>query len=96
MKRKTSNRGFKMEVVKLIPEKGYRIAEASRSLGVEYSVLRSREKQLTEDPASAFPGKGRLKPQDDEIHHLKKELQRTKEERDILKKAPACFAEDQK
>jgi transposase len=95
MKRKTSSREFEIEAVKLITEKGYRIAEASR-IGVEYSVLRSWKKQLTEDPASAFPGKGCLKPQDDEIRRLKKELQRTKEERDILKKALAYFAEDQK
>lgn len=39
-KRKTYNREFKKEAVALITEKGYSIAEASRNLGIEYSVLR--------------------------------------------------------
>ena len=40
--------------------------------------------------------KGRLKPPDEEMRRLKRELDRAKEERDILKKALAYFAEDQK
>lgn len=43
-----------------------------------------------------IPGKGKLKPHDDELRRIKKELERVKEERDILKKALAYFAEDQK
>jgi transposase len=39
-KRKSYSQEFKVEAVKLITHKGYSIAEASRSLGVEYSVLR--------------------------------------------------------
>ena len=39
-KRKSYSREFKMEAVGLITEKGYSIAEASRNLGIDYSVLR--------------------------------------------------------
>jgi transposase len=85
-----------MEAVRLISEKGYSIAEASRSLGVEYSVLRRWKQQFSDDPQNAFPGKGRLKAPDEELRRLKRELERVKEERDILKKALAYFAEDQK
>jgi transposase len=95
-KRKTYNREFKLEAVRLITEKGYSIAEASRNLGVEYSVLRRWKKQLADDPQNAFPGKGQLKTADQEFRALQRELQRVKEERDILKKALAYFAEDQK
>ena len=95
-KRKTYNREFKKEAVALITEKGYSIAEASRNLGVEYSVLRRWKMQLADDPQNAFPGKGQLKPAEQELRNLKKELERVKEERDILKKALAYFAEDQK
>jgi transposase len=52
--------------------------------------------QLADDPQNAFPGKGRQKAADKELRDLKKELERVKEERDILKKALAYFAEDQK
>lgn len=96
MKRKTYTREFKIEAVKLITEKGYSIAEASRNLGVEYSVLRRWKQQFSKDPSAAFPGKGHLSPQDEELRRLKRELEKTKEERDILKKAVAYFAKDQK
>ena len=95
-KRKTYTREFKTEAVRLITEKGYSIAEASRNLGVEYSVMRRWKQQLSGDPDNAFPGKGRLKAPDEEMRRLKRELDRVKEERDILKKALAYFAEDQK
>lgn len=95
-KRKSYSREFKMEAVRLVIEKGYSMAEASRNLGVEYSVLRRWKKQLTDDPQNAFPGKGRLRADDEELRRLKRELDRVKEERDILKKALAYFAEDQK
>ena len=95
-KRRSYNRQFKKEAVALITEKGYSIAEASRNLGIEYSVLRRWKTQLADDPQNAFPGKGRLKPADQELRKLRKELERVTEERDILKKALAYFAEDQK
>ena len=75
MKRKSYTREFKIEAVKLITEKGYSIAEASRNLGVEYSVLRRWKQQLTKDPSSAFPGTGHLSPQDEELRRLKRELE---------------------
>ena len=84
-KRKNYNREFKKEAVALITEKGYSIAEVSRNLGVEYSVLRRWKMQLADDPQNAFPGKGRQKPDDQELRKLQKELERVKEERDILK-----------
>jgi len=95
-KRKIYNREFKIEAVRLITEKGYSVAEASRNLGIDYSVLRRWKNQLAGDPEHAFPGKGKLKAPDEELRRLKRELEQVKEERDILKKALAYFAEDQK
>ena len=94
--RKTYSREFKLEAVRLITEKGYSVAEASRNLGVEYSVLRRWKKQLAGDPQHAFPGKGRLKAPDEELRRLQRELDRVTEERDILKKALVYFAEEKK
>ena len=64
-KRRVFSSEFKIEAVKLITEKGYSIAEASRNLGVDYSVLRRWKIQMESDPQHAFPGKGQLKPQDE-------------------------------
>jgi transposase len=94
--RKSYSREFKLEAVGLITKKGYSIAEASRNLGIDYSVLRRWKNQLADDPQNAFPGKGKLKAPDEDVRRLKRKLERVTEERDILKKALAYFAEDQK
>lgn len=48
------------------------------------------------DGDSSFPGSGHLKAEDDEIRKLRKQLADLKEENDILKKAAAYFAKNQK
>jgi transposase len=82
--------------VRLITEKGYSIAGASQNLGIEYSVLRRWKKQLADDPNNTFPGEGKLKAHDEEMRKLKRELERAKEERDILNKALAYLSDIQK
>ena len=94
--RKSYSREFKKEAVALITEKGYSMAEASRNLGIDYSILRRWKNQLADDPQNAFPGKGQLKTADQELREFQRKLERVTEERDILKKALAYFAEDQK
>jgi transposase len=44
----------------------------------------------------AFPGSGRKAGKGDEVTQLRRELERVKEERDILKKAAAYFAKELK
>jgi len=48
------------------------------------------------DTEEAFPGKGRLKPQDEEMRRLTRKLADVEEERDILKKALAIFSKEPK
>ena len=50
---------------------------------------------LAADPGHAFPGQGQMKPEQAEIERLRREVQKLKAERDILKKAAAYFAKDQ-
>jgi transposase len=54
-----------------------------------------REK-YTEDIAHAFPGKGRLKPAEEELRRMKRALADVTQERDILKKALAIFSKEPK
>jgi transposase len=42
----------------------------------------------------SFPGKGVMKADDAELDRLRKEIVKLKAERDLLKKATACFARD--
>jgi len=52
------------------------------------------KRELKLDREKAFPGKGRLKPEDESFRKLKRDNERLRRERDILKKAVAIFSED--
>ncbi len=49
-------------------------------------------KQFKEGGADSFVGSGSLRPCNEELYRLKKELAEVKMERDILKKAVAIFS----
>ena len=51
-------------------------------------------KDFASDPQQAFPGHGQMKPEQLEIERLRREVQKLKAERDILKKAAAYFAKE--
>ncbi len=90
--RRSFSREFKLEAVRLVTEGGLSVAQAARDLGVQESVLGRWRKQLAEDPAEAFPGKGHLKSQDEELRRLRRENEILRQERDILKKAVGIFS----
>jgi transposase len=92
MERRKFSREFKLEAVKLVRDRGVTSAQASRDLGVHANVLRKWVRELATDPVQAFPGNGRMKPEQLEIDRLRKEVVRLKAERDIVKKAAAYFA----
>ena len=90
--RRKFDREFKVETVRLITERGMSLAQVARDLDIHENVLRKWKNQYLEDVQNAFPGKGRLKPEEEELRRLKRELADVKEERDILKKAVAIFS----
>jgi transposase len=94
--RRKYDREFKIEAVKLVTERGTSVAEAARNLGIHENLLRTWKNKYLEDTADSFPGKGHLKPQDEQLRRLKKELADVAEERDILKKALAIFSKEPK
>jgi transposase len=95
MERRSFSREFKIEAVRLVRERNVSVAQAARDLDVHENLLRKWVKQLADDPLEAFPGHGKMKAAEAEIAQLKREVQKLKAERDILKKAAAYFAKDQ-
>jgi len=91
-KRKTYDNEFKLSAVKMIVEDGMSVSRISKDLGVNENSLYKWKRDYLTDQQNAFPGKGRMKPEDEELRKLKKELHIVKMERDILKKAIAFFA----
>lgn len=91
--RRKFSREFKVEAVRMIVEGGHSLYQVARDLEVRPEMVRRWKKQCAEEGAQAFPGSGRLKPEDEEIRRLRRELERVREERDILKKALAVFSD---
>ena len=94
MGRRRFDRAFKLEAVKLVRERGVSAAQAARDLEVHENVLRKWVKEFAADPQHAFPGQGQMKPEQQEIERLRREVIRLKAERDILKKATTFFAKE--
>lgn len=92
---KTFTREFKQEAVQLVRSSSKSQAQIARDLGIADSTLHHWCKVFAEDGELAFPGSGHQKPQEEEIRRLKRELEITKQERDILKKALGIFSRSQ-
>ena len=85
---------FKREAVSLVVEQGYSLEEAGRSLGIRGNLVGRWKKQLEADEAGAFPGKGKMTPDQQRIRDLEVENRRLKMEKDILKKATVFFVQE--
>ena len=93
-KRRVYTREFKLEAVRLASEDGISVAQVARDLGVNENTLHKWKQQLREDPEQAFPGKGRMKPLEDENRRLRRELQKARQEVVFLKKAAVWLAQE--
>ena len=95
-KRRTFTGEFKQGAIKLALSPGHSIVQVAADLGVGKSTLTNWIRNYREKGGAAFPGHGNtvLTPQEAEIQRLKKELEITRQERDILKKATGFFAKE--
>ncbi len=87
---------FKLDAVRLIDQSDRTISDIAQDLGVRPELLYRWKRELEKDPQQAFPGKGRLKPDQERLRQLEQELARVKQERDILKKALAYFSRNER
>lgn len=94
-KRKSYSREFKIETVKAITDGGVSAAEIARDLSIHPNTLYKWVQQYSSKPEDAFPGKGNMASDAELIRQLKRENERLKMEREILKKAMAIFSKDQ-
>lgn len=84
---------FKREAVRLLRTSGRSQNQLAEELGVSKGSLASWAKQLDIDEGSA---PGLTSDERDELRRLRRENQTLREEREILKKAAAFFANDGK
>ena len=93
-KRKNYTAEFKQEAVRLVTEQGYSMSQAARNLDININMLRRWKHQMNEQGQEAFPGKGRLLPEQEELYRLREENKRLRMEREILKKTVTFFANE--
>jgi transposase len=68
------------------------VGKVARELDIHPNLLHIWKRRFLKEGDKAFSGKGRITPEKAEIRRLRKDLERIKEERDILKKAQAFFS----
>ena len=81
---------FKIEAVKQVTDRGYKVGEVASRLGVTTKSLHDWIKKYG-DIDSQYQT---INSQQEELRRLKAELRRVTEERDILKEAAAFFASE--
>jgi transposase len=88
---------FKAQTVKLVTEGGHSLSQVAADLGIRASLLRrwQRDHEDLAAPAksNAIVEKVAL---EEEVRRLRKDNERLRQERDILKKAVAIFSEGPK
>lgn len=89
--RRSFDKGFKKEVACLVTEGCRQVSAVARDLDIHPNVIHRWKREYLED-IDAFPGKGHMKPEEEEMRKIKKTLADVTEERDILKKALAIFS----
>jgi len=95
-KRREFTKEFKAEAVRLVLDEGQTQVRVSEDLGIGYTLLNRWVREFRKDGHEAFPGKGYQTPEQQRISELEKENRLLTQERDILKKAMAYFAETPK
>ena len=91
--RKKYEREFKMEAVRLLEASGKSASQLERELGIGKGNLWRWKRKFAADGGDAFPGHGRLTPEQERFRKLERENEILRQERDILKKAIAIFSE---
>lgn len=86
------SREYKLEAVKLAKDLGS-ASQAAKSLGVSVSTLCKWVNEYQNVGQSAFPGKGKLHPEAEELRSLRLQVKRLEMEKEVLKKAITFFGE---
>ncbi|RYZ91457.1 MAG: hypothetical protein EOP04_00380 [Proteobacteria bacterium] len=91
--RRQFTKEFRVEDAKMVVEQEMKQTHVARNLGIAETLIGRWVAEYKSESASAFPGKGNLRPDDERTKQLEQQLRRVTTERDLLKKTIAYFAE---
>ena len=92
-KRKQYTKDFKMNVISMVKEQGLKQAEVARTMGLHVNTINN---WIKEYELSSSPNPSNSNVIEKENKELKRKLAELEEENEILKKAAAFFAKNQK
>ena len=85
-------REFKLETLRLLETSGKSANALEEEMGLGKGCILRWKREVESKSQNAFPGHGRLTPEQERIQQLERELRVVRQERDILKKAVAIFS----
>jgi transposase len=87
---------YKLEVCKTVESGAATVPELSRETGISENTLYGWMKRYRENKEKPFVGSGHILPENEEMARLRRECRDLREENEILKKAAAYFAKNQR
>lgn len=93
-RRKRFTPEFKREAVRMLQNSDKAPADIARQLGIHRNQLYKWKEQFGDGGSRVSAGRSGAAGEADEITRLKRELERLREERDVLIKAAAYFAKE--
>ena len=91
-KRRTYSAEFKRETLQLMETSGKTANALEEELGIGKGCILRWKREMESNGRGAFPGHGRLTPEQERLRELERENEILRQERDILKKAVAIFS----
>jgi len=95
-KSKRYDPAYKLEICKTVESGTATVPELSRETGISENTLYIWMKRYRENRDKPFVGSGYILPENEEMVRLRREVKDLREENEILKKAAAYFAKNQK
>jgi transposase len=96
MKGKRFDPDFKKDIAKLYINGDRSCASLAAELGIHVNTIYKWGEQYKEDPEHAFPGSGKLKPDEEELRKAQRKIKELENEIAILKQAAVYFANNSK
>jgi len=87
---------FKKDIVKLYTNGDRTCASLAEEIGIHENTVYKWIQQYTDDPEQAFPGSGKLKPDEEEMRKAQRRIKELENEVAILKQAAVYFAKNSK
>jgi len=95
-KHKKFDPAYKLEVCKTVDSGSATVPQMSRETGICENTLYIWMKRYRENRERPFVGSGHVLPENEELVKLRRECRDLREENEILKKAAAYFAKNQR